>query len=143
MSNITISHSGQSISATKFIGHSRNFEITIDQRPSLGGNDDAAAPIEYTLASLAGCLNIVAHIVAKELNIELKSLKISVNGTINPNKFLTGNSPQRVGFTDVEVKFDVDSDADQKLLNKWLEIVEQRCPVSDNLINQTPVQFIV
>lgn len=142
MSNLVFSFSGESKNATKFVGNSRNFQITIDEPPSLGGKDEAANPVEYTLASLAGCLNVVAHVVAKELNIILKSLKISIDGELNANKFLTGDAAHRAGFSNILVKLDVDSDANQSLLDTWLSQVEDRCPVTDNLAHPTVVKIV-
>ena len=142
MSNLIFSFSGESKSETKFVGNSRNFQITIDEPPSLGGKDEAANPVEYTLASLAGCLNVVAHVVAKELKIVLKSLKINIDGELNPNKFLTGNAAYRAGFSDIRVKLDVDSEASQPLLDQWLSEVEDRCPVTDNLAYPTNVKIV-
>lgn len=139
MSNLVFSFNGESKSATKFVGNSRNFQITIDEPPSLGGQDEAANPVEYTLASLAGCLNVVAHVVAKELDIILNSLKINIDGELNANKFLTGDSAQRAGFSNINVKLDVDSDADKNVLAQWLQTVEDRCPVTDNLVSPTTV----
>lgn len=142
MSNLIFSFSGESQSATKFTGNSRNFQITIDEPPALGGKDEAANPVEYTLASLAGCLNVVAHVVAKELNIILKSLKINIDGELNATKFLTGESSQRAGFSHIDVKLDVESDADKDLLATWLTQVEERCPVTDNLAHPTSVKIV-
>lgn len=139
MSNLQFSYAGQSKSASKFVGESRNFEITIDEPPALGGKDEAANPVEYTLASLAGCLNVVAHLIAKEFDIEIKSLKINVEGDLNPGKLLSGDSTERAGFTDIRVKLDVESDAEQERLDHWLEVVQERCPVTDNLVNPTNV----
>ena len=139
MSNLQFSYAGQSKSASKFVGESRNFEITIDEPPALGGKDEAANPVEYTLASLAGCLNVVAHLIAKEFDIEIKSLKINVEGDLNPGKLLSGDATERAGFTDVRVKLDVESDAEQERLDHWLEVVQERCPVTDNLVNPTNV----
>lgn len=141
MSDLVFSFSGESKSATKFIGNSRNFQITIDEPPALGGKDEAANPVEYTLASLAGCLNVVAHVVAKELNIVLKSLKINIDGELNANKFLTGDATKRAGFSSIAVKLDVDTDADQDLIDTWLLQVEERCPVTDNLAHPTHVKI--
>jgi len=143
MSNLKFSFSGESVNAAKFVGKSRNFQITIDEPPELGGNDEAANPVEYTLASLAGCLNVVAHLIAKEQNIEIRSLKIDIEGDLNPGRLLQGDVSERAGFTNIRVKLDVDSDADEASLKKWLTIVEDRCPVTDNLANQTSVEFIV
>jgi len=143
MSNLKFSFSGESVSAAKFVGKSRNFQITIDEPPELGGTDEAANPVEYTLASLAGCLNVVAHLIAKEQHIEIKSLKIDIEGELNPGRLLQGDASERAGFTNIRVKLDVDSDADEAALKKWLETVEDRCPVTDNLANQTTVEITV
>jgi len=143
MSNLKFSFSGESKNATKFVGKSRNFQITIDEPPDLGGNDEAANPVEYTLASLAGCLNVVAFLIAKEMNIEIKSLKIDVEGDLNPGRLLKGDTAERAGFTNITVKLDVDSDANEELLKKWLAVVKDRCPVTDNLANTTKVEFVV
>lgn len=142
MSDLVFSFSGESKSATKFVGNSRNFQITIDEPPALGGRDEAANPVEYTLASLAGCLNVVAHVVAKELHITLKSLKINIDGELNANKFLTGDKAHRAGFSKILVKLDVATDADQHLVDEWLSQVEERCPVTDNLVHPTQVQIV-
>jgi len=141
MSDLVFSFSGESKSATKFVGNSRNFQITIDEPPALGGKDEAANPVEYTLASLAGCLNVVAHVVAKELNVIIKSLKINIDGELNPNKFLSGDDRHRAGFSSIHVKLDVDTDADQGLIDTWLSQVEERCPVTDNLVHPTQVKI--
>ncbi len=139
MSNLVFSHAGESKNATKFVGESRSFQITIDEPPSLGGKDEAANPVEYTLASLAGCLNVVAHLVAKEFGIQIESLKINVKGDLNPGKLLSGDSAERAGFSDIRVKLDLESDAEPKLLDQWLTVVRDRCPVTDNLANATNV----
>lgn len=143
MSNLQFSYAGESENSTKFVGESRQFQITIDEPPVLGGKDGAANPVEYTLASLAGCLNVVAHLIAKEFDITIRSLKIRVEGDLNPGRLLNGDSTERAGFTDIRVKLDVDSDADQELLDQWLSVVRDRCPVTDNLVNQTKVEIVV
>jgi len=141
MSKLEFTFSGESQSATKFVGHSRNFQITIDEPPGLGGNDEAATPVEYTLASLAGCLNVVAYVIAKEMNFTINTLKIDVAGSLHPEKFLGGSTENRAGFTDISATLHVDADATQEVLDKWLATVEERCPVTDNLANATTVNI--
>jgi uncharacterized OsmC-like protein len=34
-----------------------------------------------------------------------------------------------------------EADASDATLEKWLEIVQDRCPVKDNLLNQTPLKL--
>lgn len=58
--------SAKSENSTKTTVKARNFSIVIDEPPILGGKDEGANPVEYVLAALAGCLNVVGHVVAKK-----------------------------------------------------------------------------
>jgi uncharacterized OsmC-like protein len=44
----------------------RNFELLIDEPASNHGNDEGAQPLEYLLASLAGCSNVIINKIAAE-----------------------------------------------------------------------------
>jgi len=103
MSDLIFSVKGQSKSATKFTAQARQFSLTIDEPEALGGRDESANPVEYILAGLAGCLNVVGHLVAKELDLELKHLDIEVSGNINPNRFLGLSEQERAGFKSITV----------------------------------------
>jgi uncharacterized OsmC-like protein len=140
MSDLQFSINGKSINATKFTGLSRQFELTIDEPAALGGTDDGANPVEFILAGYAGCLNVVTHLIAKELNIPIANLKINIVGNLNPAKFLGLDNTERAGFKNIQVEIDVDSPADEAQINLLLKTVEERCPVNDNLSNHTPIQ---
>jgi len=142
MSNLlNFSTKGVSHSATKFVSKSRTFSFIVDEPPALGGTDEGANPVEYILAGLAGCLNVVAHLVAKEQGINLKSLKISVEGDINPARLLGISNDERAGFQSIRILLVPETDASPEALLKWLETVEGRCPVRDNLANITPLEI--
>jgi len=142
MSNLlNFSTKGVSESATKFVSNSRTFSFIVDEPPALGGTDHGANPVEYILAGLAGCLNVVAHIVAKEQGIKLNSLKISVEGDINPARLLGLSNDERAGFQSLRILLIPESDASPEALLTWLEAVEARCPVRDNLANITPLEI--
>lgn len=116
-------------------------KITIDEPERLGGGGEGPNPVEYLLASLAGCLNIVGHLVADEMDFELDDLKINIKGKLDPAKFKGKSEKNRAGYQEINVKIDAKTDAEQETLNKWLNIVKERCPVSDNIANQTPVKI--
>lgn len=141
MSKLNFSVNGENKNATRLDVNARQFKIVVDEPAQLGGNDEGANPVEYILAGYAGCINVVGHLVAKELGINLKKLSIEISGDINPARFLGLSFDERAGFLGLHVKLQVDSDADEQTLNKWLQIVESRCPVNDNLANATPVKL--
>lgn len=114
-------------------------KITIDEPERLGGGGEGPNPVEYLLASLAGCLNIVGHLAASEMGFALDDLKIDIKGKLDPAKFKGKSDKTRAGYQEIDVSVAVKTDAEQETLNKWLKIVKERCPVSDNISNQTPV----
>lgn len=126
---------------TKTVVQARNFKIVIDEPENLGGTDAGANPVEYVLSALAGCLNVVGHIVAKEMNFTLNSLEIDLEGDLNPAKFMGQETTERAGYQSIKVTIKPDSDADEDTLAKWVKTIESRCPVSDNITHATPVSI--
>ena len=141
MPNAKFSVHAESENPTKTKVTARNFTMIVDEPPNLGGTDDGANPVEYILAALAGCLNVVGKMVAKEMGFEIKSLSFDIEGELNPAGFMGKAKDVRPGYQAITVKVDVDSNADEEQLKKWLEVIETRCPVSDNIANPTPVKI--
>ena len=143
MSDLIFNVSGESTSSTQFVAKARQFELTIDEPQELEGSDEAANPVEYILAGLAGCLNVVGHIAAKELGFTIDSLRIEVTGNINPNRFLGVSNSERAGFKEINLNLIPETNAPIEVLVDWLKIVKDRCPVKDNLTNSTLVNVAV
>ncbi len=141
MPKMTFKANAKSENPMKSVVETGHFKMIIDEPESMGGTDDGAAPVEYLLAALAGCLNIVGHAVAQELGIKLNGLEINVEGDLNPAKFMGQSSEERTGYQEVRVTLKPDTDADQATLDQWLASLEARCPVSDNLIHETPLKL--
>lgn len=143
MSDLIFKVKGESTSPAKFIAKTRNFKLIIDEPKDLGGTDENANPVEYILAGLAGCLNVVGHLVAKELGFTINKLRIEVEGNLNPNKLFGSSDSERAGFKQIRLNLIPDTDASIEALASWLKIVQERCPVKDNLLNITPVNISV
>lgn len=143
MSVLTFSVSGHSENETKFVAKARQFQIVVDEPPSLGGADEAANPVEYLLASYAGCLNVVGHLVAKEQGLEIGGLSIEIEGDLDPRKFLGISQEERAGYQALTVRLTPDNVLPKHDLDIWLKEVSARCPVSDNLTALTPVELFV
>ena len=126
---------------TKFVAKTRQFTLTIDEPEGLGGTDQGANPVEFLLAAYAGCLNVMGHIVAAELGFKLNNIRIELEGDLNPAKVFGNPTNDRAGYKEIRVNIFPDADTDAAILAKWLEIIESRCPVNDNLINPTPVKI--
>jgi uncharacterized OsmC-like protein len=143
MSDLRFAVSASSASPARVQVSTRQFTLTVDEPPELGGQDQGANPVEYLLASLVGCLNVVAHLVAREQGITLRGLTISASGEVNPDRLLNVPTADRAGFKAIGVELVVDTDATPEALARWRQVVESRCPVSDNLSHPTPVTIAV
>jgi uncharacterized OsmC-like protein len=141
MADLIFSLSGQNVNPTKFVAKTRQFTLTIDEPEGLGGTDQGANPVEFLLAAYAGCLNVMGHIVAAELGFKLNNIRIELEGDLNPAKVFGNPTNDRAGYKEIRVNIFPDAETDEANLAKWLEIIESRCPVNDNLINPTPVKI--
>lgn len=143
MADMEFSVHGKAMTPTRIDVKARGFTITVDEPESLGGKDAGPNPVEYELTALIGCLNVMGHILAGEMNIDIKNLEIDAKGIINPDKLFGKKTADRAGYKAIEVKVKVESSASREVLEDWLKKVEERCPVSDNLEHTTPVTLSI
>lgn len=141
MSLATFKVTAKSENPTKTVVKARNFEMIIDEPQNLGGTDHGPNPVEFVLGALSGCLTVVGYVVAKEMGFELRGVSFELAGDLDPAKFMGQSADNRAGFEKIRVGVKPESDATPAQLAEWLKIVEERCPVSDNIANATPVKI--
>lgn len=130
-------------SPTKLAVKAHGFSFVIDEPPSFGGEDAGPNPLEYLLASLAGCMNIVIHMVAKERGVTIDSVSIRTSGSIDPAKPMGNDTSERAGFKQMSMEFDIKADAFAEDIDSIVAEAKTRCPVSDNLGGATPIEFSI
>ncbi|MFB6112960.1 MAG: OsmC family protein [Halodesulfurarchaeum sp.] len=126
----TISIEATRISPKRTTVATGNGEYTIGREGS---------PLEYLLGSLAGCFNVVGTILADEMGIDIEDLEIGIEGDVDTRRYTGESTDPRAGFQDVRVTVRIESDADRDTLQEWIAAVSDRCPVADNLQNETSV----
>ncbi|MEF8779342.1 MAG: OsmC family protein [Haloferacaceae archaeon] len=137
----TFAIQAESETPTHTVVKARDFEFSVDEPEHLGGSDAGPNPVEYLLGSLAGCLNVVGHTVADEMGMSVSGMEVGIEGDLDPAKFLGKDTDPRAGYQDVRVNISVETDADASTVEAWLESVRERCPVSDNIGNTTPLDI--
>lgn len=131
---------GKSENATRMNLSSGKFTMVIDEPPTMGGTDAGPSPVQALLMSLAGCLNVTAHEVAKQKGLKLNGMDIKIEGVLNPGKFMGFSNEERAGFQQIQVTVEADmEDATQEQIDTWLEETEDRCPVTDNIRAATSI----
>lgn len=114
-------------------GGTRSFSIGIDEPLELGGENKAMNPVEMLLCSLGGGLCICAASFAKKCNVDLKGVAVDLEGDFNPDGFLGKDPNIRVGYQQIRYLLKIDSPSPQENIDKLIELIEERCPVSDTL----------
>lgn len=131
---------GKSENATKINLTSGKHTMIIDEPKMMGGNDEGPSPIQALLMSLAGCLNVTGHEIARQEGLTLNGMDIRIEGVMNPCTFIGCSFDERAGFQNITVKVDADFDgATDEEKKHWLEETERRCPVTDNIKADTTV----
>lgn len=131
---------GESESPMRMKIKSGKFEMIIDEPENMGGTNLGPSPIQVLLMSLAGCINITGHQVARQRGMKLNGMKINIDGSMNPCTFIGCSYEERAGFQSINLKVDADfEDATPEEVESWLKETEKRCPVTDNIRESTKI----
>ena len=117
--------------------------VYVDQPTAMGGTDKGSTPLQYVFIALCGCLGTVAKIAAKQQHIDLRGFELTIEGDLNLEVLMGMESSDRPGFNGLKVHIKMDADLSKEEKEKFVREVERRCPVSDNLMHNTPVEFVV
>ncbi|MCX8095324.1 MAG: OsmC family protein [Caldisericia bacterium] len=143
MKDITFEASVELKEGLTFEAKTRNFSFIIDEPENLGGKNLGPNPVEYLLFALGGCLGIVIQVVAKEMNLKIDKIKINLRGELNPLRFMGKDFSERAGYKKITVEVDIKSEESKEKLHELIKKVEERCPISDNIRNVTPVEIVL
>lgn len=116
-----------------------NHTMYVDQKKAGGGTDAGATPLEYFLASLAGCIGTVARIIANQKRITLNGIDMKIEGAFDVETLLGKSKESRAGFHGIKVTLNVDSGMSKENKEAFVHEIKSRCPVSDNIANATPI----
>jgi len=117
----------------------RQFSLTVDEPPSLGGTDAGPNPVELVLAALATCQEITYRAYATALGIPLDGVAVKLEGTLDLRGFFAVKDGVRAGFSEVRGTVELKSSASAADLAKLKDVVDAHCPVLDILRAPVPV----
>ena len=134
---------GESENPTKMKLKAGKFSLVIDEPKGMGGTDEGPSPIQVLLMSLAGCLNVTGHEVAKQKGLKLNGINVKIEGVMNPCTFIGCSFEERAGFQNIKVTVHANMPgATEEEKEAWLKETESRCPVTDNIRADTTITVI-
>lgn len=118
---------------------SREFDpIQSDEPISLGGEDSAPNPVEQLLGALGNCLAVGYAANATAAGIELRDLRIVLEGDLDLHTFL-GLTDGNAGYEAIRATVSIDSDASDEVISELHDKVVTTSPVGHTLQRAVPV----
>lgn len=97
--------------------------------PATGGSGLELCSGDMLLEALVACAGVTVKAVATALEIPLKSGQVSAEGDLDFRGTLGVAKDAPVGFAQIRLRFDLDTDAPQEKLDQLLKLTERYCVV--------------
>jgi uncharacterized OsmC-like protein len=108
--------------------------------PATGGSGLELCSGDMLLEALVACAGVTLKAVATALDIPVKSGTVYAEGDLDFRGTLGVAKDTPVGFADIRLRFDVDTDAPQDKLDQLLKLTERYCVVYQTLKSSPPVE---
>src|SRR5712691_10589251 len=102
--------------------------------PATGGSGD------MLLEALVACAGVTLKAVATAIDVPLKSGKVSAEGDLDFRGTLGVAKDAPVGFAQIRLTFEVETDAPQEKLDQLLKLTERYCVVYQTIKSGPPVE---
>ena len=105
--------------------------------PATGGDGHSACSADMLLEALVGCAGVTLSAVATALGIPLRNATIRAEGDLDFRGTLGVSKDMPVGFKQIRLQFDLDTDASEEQRANLIRLTERYCVVYQTL-NQPP-----
>lgn len=119
--------------------HRTTFHYETDHPEVFASEDHGSTPVEFVLVGLAGCLTAGIATVAQNREIQLRSVRVSIEGPMDLAGILGIDSDVRNGFDGIKVHYDIDADATPDEIKALVAQSQKRSAVFDIVTNPTNV----
>ncbi|HUZ33387.1 MAG TPA: OsmC family protein [Xanthobacteraceae bacterium] len=123
--------------------HKKAFTFDADHPEVFAAEDRGITPVEYVLVGLASCLTAGIAAVAQHRNIQLRSVKATIEGDMDIQGILGIDSDVRNGYNGIRVSYDIDADAKREDIEALVAQSQKRSAVYDIVTNPTNVTVVV
>ncbi len=107
--------------------------------PATGGDGMAACSGDMLLEALVACAGVTLRAVATALEIPVTGGRVLAEGDLDFRGTLGVDREAPVGFRDIRLRFEIESEADQEQQATLLKLTERYCVVYQTLKNTPPI----
>ena len=108
--------------------------------PATGGSGLQACSGDMLLEALVACAGVTLTAVATALGIHLRDAKLAAEGDLDFRGTLGVAKDAPVGFRDIRLRFELDTDAPAEQQKKLIELTERYCVVLQTLRQAPAIQ---
>jgi uncharacterized OsmC-like protein len=108
--------------------------------PATGGTGTSACSGDMLLEALVACAGVTLNSVATALGIALRDATVHAEGDLDFRGTLGVDKEAPVGFKNIRLRFELDTDASPEQRAKLLQLTERYCVVYQTLRQPPPVQ---
>jgi uncharacterized OsmC-like protein len=119
--------------------HRQAYQFDSDHPEVFASADNGATPVEFVLVGLAGCLTAGVAAVAQNRNIQLRSVKATLEAGMDLQGILGIDANVRNGFDGIKVHYEIDADASAADIAAIVAQSQKRSAVFDIVTNPTDV----
>ena len=109
--------------------------------PATGGSGLELCSGDMLLEALVACAGVTLKAVATALDIPLRSGRVSAEGDLDFRGTLGVAKDAPVGFAQIRLRFDLDTDAAAEKLDQLLKLTERYCVVYQTIRGGPPVEI--
>lgn len=101
--------------------------------PATGGNGMAACSGDMLLEALVACAGVTLNAVATAIDLKLNDATVSAEGDLDFRGTLGVDKEAPVGFREIRLHYDLDTEADDEHVATLLKLTERYCVVFQTL----------
>ena len=109
--------------------------------PATGGSGLELCSGDMLLEALVACAGVTMKAVATALDIPLKSASVAAEGDLDFRGTLGVAKDAPVGFAQIRLRFELDTNAPQDKLDQLLKLTERYCVVYQTIKSGPPVEI--
>jgi uncharacterized OsmC-like protein len=103
--------------------------------PATGGSGDLACSADMLLEAVVACAGVALRAVATAMGVTLRGGRVIAEGTWDARGTLGVDRSVPVGLTDINLRFEIESDADPAKLERMIQTTERYCVILQTLRN--------
>jgi uncharacterized OsmC-like protein len=136
---ITLRASGEATDAVTCKVATGQALVEAGLHPATGGDGSFACSGDMLLEALVACAGVTLRAVATSIGVDLRRATVSAEGDLDFRGTLGVSKEAPVGFRDIRLRFELETDASEEQKASLLRLTERYCVVLQTLRHPPPV----